>query len=417
MKKRMSQYLSTAVKTAMLTASLAGFQSSAWASDESATLTVLNSQWLDALRGEALWGAVKQFEATEPGVTLEREMISSSEMYTKMMTQLAGGQGADLLILQDGLFYSAASAGFLEDISAALQDAEGLNDTNDNGVVNGQRLGIAWQRAPYAMIYNKTLADDSGVTAPKTVEELITAAKTVHDKQGVIGFTARHRMADVSTWAMDFQNWAFGYGVNWVNADGELTINTPEAVKAVEAFKELYDADVIPKGDDFPTQRTRFKQQQVAFSIDNSGGTLNIANGGELKSQNLAAALLPFPHPGAHQQLFIALNAKSEHKEEAIAFLKWLVSKPGQQALRQASGPDSLATDVPVTEEFLAANPWAKAFAEAGQHSRSTLIPGYENETPAIMRTVMGAVEKVILADADAEQALATAQKRIAMKY
>lgn len=417
MKTRLRSYLSAAVKSSLLVASLAGFQSTAVANENEATLTILNSQWLDALRGESLWGAVAKFEATDPSITLEREMISSSEMYTKMMTQLAGGQGADLLILQEGLFYSAATAGFLADISEVVEGVDNLNTTNSNGVVDGKRLGIAWQRAPYALIYNKSLADDAGVSAPTTVDELIAAAKTVHDKSDVIGFTARHRMADVSTWAMDFQNWAFGYGVNWVNADGKLTVNTPEAVKAVEAFKKLYDADIIPKGDDFPTQRTRFKQNQVAFSIDNSGGTLNIANGGELDSKNLAAALLPFPQPGAHQQLFIALNAESEHKAEAIKFLKWLVSAEGQNSLRQASGPDSLATDVPVTSEFLAANPWAASFAEAGKHSRSTLIPGYENETPAIMRTVMGAVEKVIVANEDAKEALDFAQKRISMKY
>ncbi|MFB9135467.1 ABC transporter substrate-binding protein [Vibrio olivae] len=417
MKKRLRSYLSTAVKSSLLVASLAGFQSTAMADDNEATLTILNSQWLDALRGESLWGAVKKFEATDPTVTLEREMISSSEMYTKMMTQLAGGQGADLLILQEGLFYSAANAGFLTDISKAVEGVDNLNVTNENGVIDGERLGIAWQRAPYALIYNKTLTDDAGVSAPTTVDELIASAKAVHDKSDVIGFTARHRMADVGSWSMDFQNWAFGYGVNWVNEDGELTINTPEAVKAVKAFKKLYDADIIPKGDDMPTQRTRFKQNQVAFSIDNSGGTLNIANGGELDSKNLAGALLPFPQPGAHQQLFIALNAKSEHKAEAIKFLKWLMSADAQNAMRQASGPDALATDVPVTQEFLAANPWAAAFAEAGKHSRSTLIPGYENETPAIMRTVMGAVEKVIVAGEDPEEALAYAQKRISLKY
>lgn len=417
MKKRLRSYLSTAVKSSLLVASLAGFQSTALADDNKATLTLLNSQWLDALRGESLWGAMKKFEATEPSVTLEREMISSAEMYTKMMTQLAGGQGADLLILQEGLFYSAANAGFLADVSEALVGVEGLNSTNENGVIKGKRLGIAWQRAPYALIYNKTLADDAGVTAPTTIEELIASAKKVHDKSNVIGFTARHRMADVGSWSMDFQNWAFGYGVNWVNSDGKLTINTPEAVKAVEAFKELYDADIIPKGDDFPTQRTRFKQNQVAFSIDNSGGTLNIANGEDLDATKLAAAPLPFPNPGAHQQIFIALNEKSEHKAEAIKFLQWLVSKDGQNAMRLASGPDALATDVPVTPAFLAANPWAATFAEVGKHSRSTLIPGYENETPAIMREIMGAVEKVIVANEDPKEALAFAQKRISMKY
>lgn len=416
MHNRITSYFSAILKTSAIAMSLIATHSTAWAAD-STTLTVVDSQWLDALRGKALWHAVEQYQQQAPNIKLKREMIPSSEIPTKLMTELAGGQAADIMIIQEGLFYSAADAGFLTNISKAVEDNEHLNSTNDNGIVQGKRLGVAWQRAPYALIYNKSLLEDSGAKVPTTLDELITAATKVHNHDHVIGFTARHRMADVGGWEMDFQNWAYGYGVHWVDEDGKLTINTPEAVKAIKAFQKIYDAGLIPKGDDFPTQRTRFKQGQVAFSIDNSGGTLNIANGGKVASEKIAGALLPFPHPGAHQQLFIAVNAASEHKAAAINFIHWLVSEPGQQALRKASGPDTLATDIPIDPDFLAKNPWAKAFAKAGEHSRSTLIPGHEKDTPAIMRTVMGAVEKVIVGHADPSRALAMAQRKIDMRY
>lgn len=386
-------------------------------SADKVTLKIANSQWLDALRGKNLWAAVQKYQEVAPNVTLEQEAIPSAEFADKLTTEMGAGQGPDIAIMQEGVFYAIADAGFLVDIGKVAEGVT-LNATNDNGVIDGTRYGVSWQRAAYALIYNQPILDAAGVKTPTTVEELIAAAKAASAKTPeVIGFTARHQINDFSGWFMDFQNWAYGYGVNWVDKDGKLTIDTPEAVAAVSAFKETYASGIIPIGDSMPTQRTRFKEKHVAFSIDNSGGTLNISTGGALASADVGAAAMPFKNPGAHQQIFLGVSSHSEHPEEAIKFLSWLVSAPGQQALREASGPDALATDVPLVESFVAANPWAPAFAKLSETSRSTLIPGYEVETAPIMRFVMQAVEKVILSDADPKTALAEAQSAIDKQF
>ncbi|MFC0201231.1 ABC transporter substrate-binding protein [Paracoccus rhizosphaerae] len=394
-------------KAFLVSAALAALAGPAVA-QEDVTLVISNSQWLDALRGEKLWAAIKAYEEVAPNVTLEQEAIPSKDYADRIMTEFGAGQGPDLAIMQEGVFYSLADAGFLVDVGEVAASAE-MNKTIDNAVVDGVTLGVPWQRAVYALIYNKELLDAAGASVPTDIDGLIAAGQAV-EAQGAIGFTSRHQINDFSGWFMDFQNWAYGYGVDWVDDQGNLTLNTPEAAEAVAAFKKVYDSGIIPVGDDMPTQRTRFKENQVGLSIDNSGGTLNIASGGTLDSANLGAAALPFPHPGAHQQMFISISQHSDHPEEAAAFLTWLVSPEGQARLREASGPDALATDVPVTEEFATANPWAPEFAELAQHSRSTLIPGFEVETGQIMRSVMEAVEEVLIRGTDPAEALATAQ-------
>lgn len=397
---------------ASVAAASLGQSARAQGAKEPVTLVIANSQWVDALRGKNLWNALLKYKQVAPHVTLEQEAIPSSEFDNKMTTAFGAGLGPDIAMMQEGLFYSIADAGYLVDVSKALEGVKNLNRTNDNGVVNGKRVGVAWQRAVYALIYNKPLLDAAKAKPPTNVDELIAASKAVTAATGAIGFTSRHQIADFGGWFMDFQNWAYGYGVNWVDAKGKLTINTPQAVAALTAFKKMYDAKIIPIGDTMPTQRTRFKENKVAFSIDNSGGTLNIASGGALPAKDLYAAPLPFEHPGAHQQIFLGVSAHSKKQKAAIEFLAWLVSPDGQQALREASGPDALATDVPITEAFRAANPWAETFAELAVKSRSTLIPGREVDTGPIMRTVMEALEKVLVAGADPKVALAEAQKQ-----
>jgi len=375
-------------------------------------LVVANSQWLDALRGEALWKAVKLYEQHAPNVTLTSLGVPSHDYGNRMITEFGAGQGPDIAIIQDEVFYALADGGLLVDVGAAAEGVD-MNVTSEGAIVDGVTLGIPWQRAAYALIYNNNLVEEAGASVPKTVDELIENAQAVQQKTGAIGFTARHQLNDFTTYYKDFQNWAFGYGANWVDESGNLTINTPEAVEAVTAFKKMYDAKIIPTGDDFPTQRTRFKEAGVGYSIDNSGGTLNIASGSQLKGAELGAAPMPFANPGAHQQIYVVVNANSDHQEEAMGFLKWLVSPEGQTELRKASGPDMLATDVPLVDEFLAANPWGSTFAELATNSHSLLIPGYEVETTQIMRPVMEAVEEVLLRGTAPADAMAKAQEKV----
>lgn len=399
-------------------AMIAGVAAPAAAQDP-ITLTIANTQWLDALRGENLWAAVKKFEESHPNITLEQHTISRNEFNDRLITEMGARQGPDIIIAQDNLFYTLVGADFLIPLDDVTDGVDNLNATNDNGVVDGVRYGIGWHRAVYALIFNKAILKQAGVDLPTTVDEMIASAKTANEATGAIGFTGRHSMNEYSPWSQDFLNWAYGYGAQLVDDSGKITFDTPEMAQAFEGFKAAYGSGIMPIGDQMSTQRTRFKEQQVAFSFDNSGGSLNIATGGPLPGTDLGATALPFEHPGAHQQIFLGVNTWSSDEEKAAAkeFLSWLISEEGQQSLRAASGPDALATDVPVTEEFVAANPWATTFAEMAADSRSTLIPGYELETQSIMRPLMNSLEKVLLNAATTEDALDEAQAEIDADY
>lgn len=408
MMKKRNFLLSCLIGVAGLTASTA---MPAFAADP-VKLVISNSQWVDALRGKNLWNAMLEYNKVAPDVVLEQLAIPSAEYNDKIITEMGAGLGPDLIVAQDGLFYTLADAGFLSDLEPALAQTENLNSTNEAGVIDGTRYGLAWQRAVYAMIYNKPLLEKAGAKVPTTVPELIEAAKLVK-ATGAIGYTSRHQIADFSGWFMDFQNWIYGFGVTWLDDAGKIKVDTPEMAAALAAFRDAYAAEIMPVGDNMPTMRTRFKEGGVGFSIDNSGGTLNIASGGTLAGTDLYAAPLPFAGKGAHQQLFIAVNAKSKQSEEAQKFVSWLASPDGQKALRAASGPDTLATDVPLLDDFVAANPWAPTFAELAKTSHSTLLPKHEVQTLHLARPVMEALEKVIVNGADPAAALAEAQKTI----
>lgn len=415
--KRLSNILGLATGTTIMT--LCALPMTAAAQDTAApvTLTIANSQWLDALRGANLWNALLEYQKVAPNVTLEQRAIPSSEFAARITTELATGQGPDLAIMLEPVFYALADNGLLADLNPVIEGHENLNITNDSGMIDGHQYGIAWQRAVYGLIYNNALLEAAGAEVPSTIDELIASASMITEATGAQGFASRHQMNEFEVWSLDFQNWAFGNGVHYVNAEGELTIDTPELAAAFRDFKKVYDADIIPRGDDMSTQRNRFKSKQMGFSIDNTGGSLNIASGGEMPSTDLYTAPLPFENVGAHNQLFITVSESSAHREAAFDFLEWLISTEGQTALRAVSGPDALATDVPMLPEFAAQHPWAEEMVELAKTSRSPLIPGYETETNSIMRHVMTALEQVLVTDTAPEDALAQAQQRIDREF
>ncbi len=404
-----------ALSATALLAGCAGPAASNADGDEEITLVLANSQWVDALRGENLWNAVKVFEDSHPNITLEQEAIPSAQIADKLTTEFGARQGPDIAIVQEGLFYTLQDAGFLGSIDEALEGVEGLNVTNEGGVVDGEAYGLAWQRAVYALIYNTDLVEQAGADVPTTVDELVEDARAVA-ATGATGFTGRTSITDFTGLFMDFQNWVYGYGGAWSDGE-ELTIDTPENIAATEAFAEFVAAGLIPAGEDMPTMRTRFKEATVGYSIDNSGGTLNIASGGTIPASSVGAAALPFENPGAYQQLYVGVSATTEHAEAANEFITWLAGEEGQTALRAASGPDTLATDVALTDEFVAANPWGQTFADLALEANSTLIEGYEVETSQIMRIVMEAVERVVATGADAGDELAAAQAAIDQQF
>lgn len=373
------------------------------------TLVLMNSQWMDALRGDNLWAVMEKYEKVNPKVVLEKSEVPSKDIQTKLPTELGAKLGPDVMMLQEPLFWVVRDA--LLPLDEATAEANNLNATNDGAQVEGRQLGVSWQRAAYALVFNKKLLDEAGVEPPETVDELITATQKVQSKTGAIGFTSRHQMNEFDNWYKDFMNWTAGYGGQWAT-QGQLTIDSPQNIAAVEAFKKLYDADVIPYGDDFPTQRNRFKSGDVGFSIDNSGGTLNMATGSKVSS-DVGASRLPFPSPGSHQQIYLALNKNmdGEKQKAALDFVQWLLTDDAQQALRSASGPDLLATDVPLDPKFAKKNPWAQNFYDAAADSSGTVIEGYELETAQIMRPVMDAVERVLTKNADPRKELEKAQE------
>lgn len=373
------------------------------------TLTFANWQWLETGRGETLWEAVTAYSGANPGASFEQEATPFGDYATTLSTAMGGGQGPDVFVVLDGQFEIFADAGLLEPLDDVLAGSA-INSSNEPMVVDGQQLGVTWEQADYALLANKNVLDAAGITEmPTTLEELIAAGQQVQDNTDADGFAVRHRIAEFGGWSADFQNWTYGFGGSW--SDGtNLTIDSAENIAAVTAFKQMYDSGVMPVGDDASTFRDKFKQNALGFMIDNGGAALSFTSGGAITGTDIISAPIPFPSNGVHQKLILAVNANSENKDLAKDFIRWFVTEEAQTLIRPSMGAGTLATDAPLTADFLAANPWAETYVAAGSGSKSPLIVGFELRSQEIHQIILEAVERVITQDQDPAEALAEAQ-------
>ena len=101
--------------------------------------------------------------------------------------------------------------------------------------------------------------------------KLIAAAKAIKDKTGNPGFAVRHQISEETPWWIDFSNWSYGFGGAW-SKDGKLTINSPENVAAVTAYRDMYKSGAMAVGDDASTFRSKFQQGKIGIDRDKSPG-------------------------------------------------------------------------------------------------------------------------------------------------
>src|SRR5690606_21475073 len=167
--------------------------------------------------GEQMQEIVRGYEDYNPDATIETVGIVRADYETKLKIQFSSGGGPDVFAMADTFFPELAAAGKLAPLDDALPDetVERLNNTNDAVIWEDRRLGVTWQVAPYAFLWNSDLLEEAGVEPPTTPEELLEAAQAIKENLGINGFAVRHRLAEETPWWIDFNNWVVGFGGGW----------------------------------------------------------------------------------------------------------------------------------------------------------------------------------------------------------
>ena len=196
-----------------------------------------------------LWEAqTRQFEQ-ESGISVEFIQMSWDEVANKVLTDLAAGGGTyDVIEFDNGWVAKFASADWVEPLGSYADQAyldsllPGLLATFTK---NGQVLGIPWNNDTRFFFYNKAMLDKAGINQPpKTWDDVLTDSKALKD-QGIVEYPVTEYWNQEWALANSFAFYLYSFGTDYFAADGTITINKPQAVKAL-----TFMVDMLKNGED-----------------------------------------------------------------------------------------------------------------------------------------------------------------------
>lgn len=136
----------------------------------------------------------KEFEKQNPNIKVKLEYQGSYEdIKSKVQNTLQSPNNLPTIAQSyAGYLYTAAQGGYLQDMTPYINDTNvgwgsvsksNINKTLLEGAqIKGTQYGIPFNKSVEVLYYNKTLLDKYGISVPKTMSELKTAAKKIYDK-------------------------------------------------------------------------------------------------------------------------------------------------------------------------------------------------------------------------------------------
>ena len=337
---------------------------------------VVINYWTWHPSAELLQPILDDFEAENPGITVNLTVVDAEMYQEKIPTALAAGESLDVVGVQAGLMPSQIQS-YLTLIEPYLEAVAGSNwesalKKKDVEICKQQTGGelfmIAMGSFGSAMgLYNVEIFDELGLSVPETYEEMVNVANTIRaEKPGVLPVV----FAGEPWWVNEIVLNLVSQESEWWNEvryDEGGRWDDPRYIQAVEDFVQAHEDGVFEDMTDIGEDRAYeiFFAGEAAIYYGGSwdapilSETFRKNQGIDL--ENVGAMMLPVMRPGVGEltmrafiELGLAIPEVSKHKEEAAKLIWYLVAGNGFDKLnwdnfivpskKDSMLPDSLLT-------------------------------------------------------------------------
>jgi multiple sugar transport system substrate-binding protein len=207
---------------------------------------------------------------SQTGISVDVVPVTENQMAERVTAAFAAGELPDIIYspLKDAVSWHRSG---VLDAAAATDVINALGKrTFASGVlslveIDGEYGGVPVDGWTQMLVYRQDLFDEKGLKPPRTYADILAAAKALHDPPNLYGFVAA---TDPSQGYMMqvFEHVALANGAGVVDTNGNITVDTPQMVEAIEFYKQL--ADVSPEGNLFWQQsRELYLAGQAAMII------------------------------------------------------------------------------------------------------------------------------------------------------
>jgi ABC-type glycerol-3-phosphate transport system substrate-binding protein len=349
------------------------------AEEEAAPEEVVELRWLQWWVNE--WGPenhaalIDEFEKMHPNIKVTVVDVPWPDMAGKLNAAAAGGETYDVFGTESTWIAGLKKQGFVENLDPWLEKSpEFANSLASTAPLKlqGETRGLCLYLIPYQFAYNVDVFEEKGLEPPSDWDEFVAVLEALRDES-----TNTYGMS------MPLQDGGFimtryfafrlaQEGGQWFDDEGNVAFNSPEGVATLEWWKDFYDKGlVVPgsMGEDQATMLEFVASGQVPTVID---GPFIWTKAKQIDPDiKIAYAPAWKAKTGGYAWACsgVGMSAKSEHKEEAWEFLKYLYS-------------DDVAVKMTQTVSLPWATKAALASLEGSEDPLLRYVPEFANQDP-----------------------------------
>lgn len=370
------------------------------------------------------WAAlIDRFQADNPGVTVEWTKVARSSYVDTMTTLFAGGTPPDIVHLAAFEFQQFADNGWLEDLGSYVQAANlDLNGWTGQSACEyqGQTVCLMLLYTGYVMAYNQALLDAGNVALPTNWEEYLAAVTALTRDTNNDGlpdqFGTGHDTAGAgSQYITEMMNYILDTGARFTDADGKITINTPEMTEGLRRWKEVVKGGLTPR--DMPSADIRqlFSDGRIAIRLD--GPQIWPIAARSPNAADLKVAAVPFAAPvgGGSNVLGMASEISDDHKKLVWEFIALVASDEMQSAYATAVSSPAPSPRADMSEAKAKVPPFdiiADAARRASDAGIDRLPKGLEIQFNEFTKMMKDEAQRMIIEDLDPAVVAATMHEK-----
>jgi multiple sugar transport system substrate-binding protein len=309
-------------------------------------------QWGGGHEQAELQTIINEYEKLHPNVTITQTPVTND---AKILAAIVGGNPPDIIDLGTSLMLGGwAAQGAILPLDSMIQSSH-LNTSVfnpralDGMKVNGQTYALPFQSFDAALLYNKKLFAQAGLTPPTTLAELDSDAikLTKQSSSGQItqmGFVPDYPGPDQGqTCPLESYGWLFGGG--WTNSSGQATPTLAQNIAALQWEQSFYKrfgasnvTNFISSAGAYLTSGDPFESGKLAMMFDGPGSEKYAKANNPKLAADVGVVKFPAPDPANTGTTFLDSNPQliprgSSNAKAAFDFIAWETTNPQVTAM------------------------------------------------------------------------------------
>lgn len=301
--------------------------------------TIRFSWWGNETRNNATVEAIRYYESLHPGVTITPEYGAVDGYLTKMLAQVAAGNAPDIFTMSAENLPQYVEVNGVLDLTGKIDVSTHNPMIVDACSINGRMYGVNLSLNANVIYYNKTQADELGITMPTgdyTWDDLVKILAEVYQKSGgkTYGMVDLRMVKAMETFIPAWNMTHLGKEppFPWTNSDFLMK------AEDVAAFMDYFNK--VPQGVLLPPAETATLASQIdspiasrktflAFDYTGTFAMYQSQTGDDLEmiqypNNRRGRGAAVSARPGLIESIFI----NSRNQPLAVDFLQWISGDP-----------------------------------------------------------------------------------------